>query len=81
MRPGTPHRRPVDLHPTGPRRWLVERRFAWLGRCHRLSRGYEHLRINAENVVYLAVAMLFLRRLPRTPRVIRVWRGGAGPGP
>jgi putative transposase len=26
-----------------PRRWVVERTFAWLGRHRRLSRGYEFL--------------------------------------
>ncbi|WP_217575206.1 IS5 family transposase [Streptomyces sp. GbtcB7] len=50
------------------RRWVVERTFAWLGRCRRLSKDYEYLRVNSENVIYLAMAMLLLRRLARTPR-------------
>jgi len=24
-----------------PRRWVVERTFAWLGRCHRLAKDWE----------------------------------------
>ncbi|MFJ1561373.1 transposase [Streptomyces mirabilis] len=50
------------------RRWVVERTFAWLGRCRRLSKDYEYFRVNSENVIYLAMAMLLLRRLARTSR-------------
>ncbi|MGW5216088.1 transposase [Streptomyces sp. NPDC004051] len=51
-----------------PRRRVVERTFAWLGRCRRLSKDYEYLRVNSENVIYLAMAMLLLRRLARSAR-------------
>ncbi|MFD7379975.1 IS5 family transposase [Streptomyces mirabilis] len=50
------------------RRWVVERRFAWLGRCRRLSKDYEYLRGNSENFICLAIAMLLLRRHARAPR-------------
>ncbi|MFD7409113.1 IS5 family transposase [Streptomyces sp. NPDC059866] len=47
------------------RRCVVERSFAWLGRCRRLSKDYEYLRVNSENAIYLAMALILLRRLAR----------------
>ncbi|WP_217133048.1 IS5 family transposase [Streptomyces sp. AC558_RSS880] len=58
----------VPLFAVVPRRWVVEKTFAWLGRCRRLSKDYEYLRVNSENVIYLAMAMLLLRRLARSAR-------------
>jgi putative transposase len=37
-----------------PKRWLVERTFAWLGRCRRLSKDYERCPRSGEGWVYLA---------------------------
>jgi transposase len=51
-----------------PRRWVVERTFAWLGRCRRLSKDYEYLRVCSENAMYLSMAMLLVRRLARPAR-------------
>ena len=48
-----------------PRRWVVERTFAWLGRYRRLSKDYEYLPATAEAVSYLAMTRLLLRRLTR----------------
>jgi transposase len=48
-----------------PRCWVVERTFAWLGRCRRLSKDYEYLRVCSENAIYLSMAMLLVRRLAR----------------
>ena len=48
-----------------PRRWVVERTFAWLGRHRRLARDYEHLPETAEALVYAAMTRLMLRRLAR----------------
>jgi transposase len=48
-----------------PRRWVVERTFAWLGRYRRLSKDYEYLTATSEAVIYLAVTRLLLRRLTR----------------
>ncbi|MPY36080.1 transposase [Streptomyces adustus] len=51
-----------------PRRWVVERTFAWLGRCRRLSKDYEYLRVCSGNAIYLTMAMLLVRRLARSAR-------------
>jgi transposase len=60
--------REVSRFAVVPRRWVVERTFAWLGRCRRLSKDYEYLRATSEELIYLAMAMLLLRRLARTAR-------------
>lgn len=46
-----------------PRRWVVERTFAWLGRGRRLSKEYERLPENSETVVYIGSIRLMLKRL------------------
>jgi putative transposase len=46
-----------------PRRWVVERTFAWLGRCRRLSKDYEFLPATSEAVIHLAVIQLLVSRL------------------
>ena len=46
-----------------PRRWVVERTFAWLVRCRRLARDYERHTRKAAAFVRLAMIRLMLRRL------------------
>ena len=46
-----------------PRRWVVERSFAWLGQSRRLARDYEFLPATSEAAVYLATRHLLVRRL------------------
>jgi transposase len=46
-----------------PKRWIVERTFAWLGRNRRLSKDYEGLLSTSETWCYLAMSKLMLRRL------------------
>jgi putative transposase len=48
-----------------PRRWVVERTFAWFGRFRRLSRDYEYLTATSEAVIHVAMIQLLLRRLTR----------------
>jgi transposase len=44
-----------------PRRWVVERSFAWTGRFRRLARDYEGLQTTLEGFHYLAFALLSLQ--------------------
>lgn len=46
-----------------PRRWVIERTLAWLGRYRRLSKDYEELPESEEAVIYAAMSWLMLRRL------------------
>lgn len=48
-----------------PRRWVVERTFAWLGLSRRFSKDYERLPETAENMIYGAMSRIMLRRLAR----------------
>ena len=49
-----------------PKRWIVERTFAWLGRCRRLAKDFEHLAVNALAFLCLGMIRLMLRRLARS---------------
>ncbi|MFG3241658.1 MULTISPECIES: hypothetical protein [unclassified Streptomyces] len=48
-----------------PRRWCVERTFAWLFRSRRLVRDYETLPTVHEWMVMWSMTMLMSRRLAR----------------
>jgi putative transposase len=48
-----------------PRRWVVERTFAWLGKARRLARDYERLPETAVAMIYWAMSRIMLRRLAR----------------
>ena len=49
-----------------PRRWVVERTFAWLGRCRRLAKDWECLGHVARAFMQLASIRMMLRRLCKT---------------
>jgi transposase len=46
-----------------PRRWVVERSFAWMARFRRLARDYERLPETLAGLHFLAFAMLMLSRV------------------
>ena len=48
-----------------PHRWIVERTFAWLGKCRRLSKDYEHLVSSSTAMIRLAMIRLMTGRLAR----------------
>lgn len=48
-----------------PRRWVVERSFAWAARFRRLARDYERLGTTLAGLHYLAFAILMLANLVR----------------
>jgi putative transposase len=48
-----------------PKRWIVERTFAWLARYRRHSRDYEHRTETSETMIYTAMIALMSRRFTR----------------
>jgi putative transposase len=48
-----------------PKRWIVERTFAWLGRQRRLAKEWERLATTTETWIYLAMSRLMAKRLAK----------------
>ena len=48
-----------------PRRWVVERTFAWISHNRRMAKDYERLCTTGESFVYAAMTRLMVRRLVR----------------
>jgi putative transposase len=48
-----------------PKRWIVERTFAWLGRDRRHSKDYERTVASSEALLYLSMIHLMLKRLSK----------------
>ena len=58
----------VPRHASGrfvvlPKRWIVERTFAWLGKYRRLSKDYEALPCNSECMILIAMINVMVHRL------------------
>ena len=50
-----------------PRRWVVERTFAWIVKCRRLDHDYERLPETSEAMIKWAMIGLMVRRLEPPP--------------
>src|SRR5262249_51789193 len=48
-----------------PKRWIVERTFAWHSQSRRLAKDYERFCRTSEIVIYVCMIRLMLRRLTR----------------
>jgi putative transposase len=46
-----------------PKRWIVERTFAWLLNARRLSKDYEYHLVTSTGMIYAVMIRLMLRRL------------------
>ncbi len=46
-----------------PKRWIVERTFAWINRFRRMSKDYEYDTKTSRSLVFIAMTRLMLRRL------------------
>ena len=49
-----------------PKRWIVERTFAWISNNRRMSKDYEHETYTSESLVYASMVKLMLRRLRKS---------------
>ncbi|CAD7342481.1 IS5 family transposase ISMex40 [Sphingobium sp. S6] len=50
-----------------PRRWIVERTFAWINRNRRLAKDFERTIKSATALLYAAAAIVLIRRIARYP--------------
>ena len=49
-----------------PKRWIVERTFAWIGKYRRLSKDYEYNVDSSLNMIFLALSRNLIRRIAKT---------------
>ena len=52
-----------------PKRWIVERTFAWVGKCRRLSKDYELISDTSVNMIYLGMTRIMSRRMSKVDRI------------
>jgi transposase len=50
-----------------PKRWIVERTFAWISRCRRLARDFERYARTTVAFIRLTMIRIMLRRLAANP--------------
>jgi putative transposase len=50
-----------------PKRWVVERTFAWFGRCRRLSKDYERKTESSEGMIQISTIHLLVHCLAPEP--------------
>ncbi len=55
--------RPKGFRGVLPRRWVVERTFAWFGHSRRLSKDYQRLPETSEAFIHLCMTRIMVRRL------------------
>ena len=48
-----------------PKRWIIERTFAWLTHNRRLVRDYEEREVNSEAMILIAATKLMVKRLEK----------------
>ena len=48
-----------------PKRWIIERTFAWLTHNRRLVRDYEEREVNSEAMILIAASKLMVKRLAK----------------
>jgi putative transposase len=58
---------PLPAFTVLPRRWVVERTLAWIGRYRRMSKEYDYLPESSEAWIYAAMSRLMLKRLIQQP--------------
>ena len=51
-----------------PKRWIVERTFAWISRNRRLARDFERYATTVAAFIRLAMIRIMLGDLPQMPR-------------
>ena len=52
-----------------PRRWVVERTFAWLNNYRRLSKDYERTIKTSESLIYLSMIRLMVKRIDKFNKI------------
>ena len=46
-----------------PKRWIVERTFAWFNNFRLMSKGYEHNPKTSEHIIYINIITIMITRL------------------
>ena len=49
-----------------PKRWIVERTFAWLNNFRQMSKDYEHNPSTSEHIIYINIITIMLKKLTKT---------------